>query len=321
MDKALIIGGAGFIGSHLVEQLVNQGIATTIYDNFSTGNLENIKTVKSDIDFIKADIRNQDTLASAMQGVDWVFHLAALTSVSQSVANPLLTDEINVTGTLNVLKASIKAGVSRVIIASSCAVYGDAHQPPLKEVDLSAPKSPYAASKLTNEAQAEHFYQTYGLETVCLRYFNVYGSRQRPDSQYAAVIPRFIECYKHNQAPQIYGNGLQSRDFIHVTDIAKANILAALLSSDILAANRIFNVGTGKNTSLLELLELISKTAGYYIEPEFKQPRSGDINNSYADCSLVTEKLGFRPSIDLQAGVEDLYHRAQYRGKTVEVTI
>lgn len=321
MNKTLIIGGAGFIGSHLVEQLVNKGIVTTIYDNFSTGNLENIKTVKSDINLIQADIRNQDTLASAMRGIDWVFHLAALTSVSQSVADPLLTHDINVTGTLNVLWASIKAGVSRVVIASSCAVYGDAHQPPLKEVDLPAPKSPYAASKLTNETLAEQFYHSYGLETVCLRYFNVYGSRQRPDSQYAAVIPRFIECYKHLSAPQIYGNGLQSRDFIHVTDVAKANILAALLSSDTLATNRIFNVGTGKSTSLLELLELISKSAGYHIEPEFQQPRSGDINNSYADCSLVTEKLGFRPSINLQTGVEDLYHRAQYKSKTTEIII
>lgn len=321
MNKALVIGGAGFIGSHLVEQLLNIGVETTIYDNLLSGSKENFAFVKTDVNFIEADIRNQDTLTSAMRGVDWVFHLAALTSVSQSVADPMLTHDINVTGTLNVLWASIKAGVSRVVIASSCAVYGDAHQPPLKEVDLPAPKSPYAASKLTNETLAERFYHSHGLKTVCLRYFNVYGSRQRPDSQYAAVIPRFIECYKHLSAPQIYGNGLQSRDFIHVTDIAKANILAALLSSDTLATNRIFNVGTGKSTSLLELLELISKSAGYYIEPEFQQPRTGDINNSYADCSLAIEKLGFLPSIDLQAGVEDLYHRAQYKTKATEVII
>jgi UDP-glucose 4-epimerase len=309
--KALIVGGAGFIGSHLVEQLVKQGVSTTVYDNLSSGNAENLVAVQSDIRLILADIRNLDTLLSAMRGVDCVFHLAALTSVSQSILDPLLTQEINTTGTLNVLWSAVKAGVSRVVIASSCAIYGDAHQPPLKEADLPAPKSPYAASKLTAEALAESFYHAYGLETVCLRYFNVYGDRQKPDSDYAAVIPRFIQCYRNRQPPQIYGDGLQSRDFIHVTDVAKANLLAASLPSNALVTARVFNVGSGTSTSLLELLQIMSRQAGYKLNPEFREARKGDVINSCADCTLATKKLGFNCSVNLNQGIKHLLDSAK----------
>lgn len=304
--KALVVGGAGFIGSHLVEQLIQQEVVTIVYDNFTTGNINNLAAVQSEVSLIQADIRSQDALISAMQGVDWVFHLAALTSVSQSILEPLLTHEVNIKGTLNVLWAACKAEVSRVVIASTCAVYGDAHQPPLKEIDLPAPKSLYAASKLTNETLAASFYHSYGLETVCLRYFNVYGSRQRPDSEYAAVIPRFIECYKHKRQPLIYGDGQQSRDFIHVSDVARANILAATLPSEVLASNQVFNVGTGSSISIIQLLETISKQANYWIQPEFKPARSGDIKNSCADCTLAKDKLGFTHSVDLESGIKSL---------------
>ena len=305
--KALITGGCGLIGSHLVELMLAQDIFVIIYDDLSTGNLENLQFCRDQIQVIEADIRDLDRLNKALKGVDCLFHLAALTSVPQSVADPYKTHEINNTGTLNVLWAALKAGVSRVVISSSCAVYGDIHEPPLKETDLPNPKSPYAASKLTAETLAESFYHSYGLETVCLRYFNVYGLRQRADSGYAAAIPRFIQCYKQKQPPQVYGNGLQSRDFVHVTDVARANILAASLSTRALAENRVFNIGTGNSTSILKLLDIISSEAGYYMEPEFQPARVGDIQQSYADITLARERLKFNPMVKLEDGIKELY--------------
>jgi nucleoside-diphosphate-sugar epimerase len=308
MKKAAVIGGAGFIGSHLVEQLIEHGVETTIYDNLISGRVDNLAVVQQEVNVIQADIRDLDALISALQGVDWVFHQAAVTSVSQSIIDPFLTYDVNVTGTLNVLWASLKAGVSRVILASSCSVYGDVHQPPLKETYLPNPKSIYAASKLTNETFADTFYHAYGLETVCLRYFNVYGSRQKANSQYAAVIPRFMDCYKKKSPPQIYGNGLQSRDFIYVADVARANILAASLNSSVLSNNRLFNIGTGKSTSILELLKIISRQTSCDLEPEFQLERAGDIKNSSADCTLAREKLGFTASVDLETGIRTSYN-------------
>ncbi|BAT51467.1 NAD-dependent epimerase/dehydratase [Nostoc sp. NIES-3756] len=306
MNKAIVTGGAGFIGSHLVEQLVQRGNNVTVYDNLTSGRLSNLSSLKSDVDLIKGDIRDKNKLVSSMYKADWVFHLAALTSVSYSVADPLLTYEINVTGTLNVLWAALRAGVSRVVIASSCAVYGEVCQPFLKETDLPKPKSPYATSKLITEIVAEDFYQSYGLEVICLRFFNVYGSRQRADSEYAAVIPRFLQCYKEKQAPQVYGDGLQSRDFIHVTDVARANILAMLLPSTLLTSHRVFNVGTGVNTKILEIIDIISNKFGYQMEIKFQEAKKGDIKNSTADCTLTREKLGLTNTVDIKTGIREL---------------
>lgn len=304
--KALVVGGLGFIGSHLTEELIKQGILPVIYDNFSSGTLDNIHSLGSKIQIIKADILDIDQLILSMEDIDYVFHLAALTSVPQSLIEPYETHKVNNTGTFNVLWASLKAKVSKVIISSSCAVYGDINQPPLKETYLPSPKSPYAASKLVAENLAESFYHSYGLETVSLRYFNVYGLRQRADSGYAAAIPKFIGCYKQRQMPQIYGDGLQSRDFIHVTDVARANILAASLPSSVLAKHRVFNIGTGYSTSISKLLEIISNQAGYNIEPDFQPARVGDIDQSYADITLAKKYLKFNPVVNLNDGIKEL---------------
>jgi len=306
INRAIVIGGLGFIGSYVTEELLTQNISTTIYDNLSSGKLNNSSYFISQIDIVEADILDLEQLICAMKGIKYVFHLAAITSVPQSITDPYQTHKINNTGTLNVLWAALKAGVSRVIISSSCSVYGDVNMPPLKETDIPSPKSPYAASKLIGETLAESFYHSYGLETVCLRYFNVYGLRQRADSGYAAAIPRFIQCYKQKKYPQIYGDGSQSRDFIHVTDVARANILAASLPSSVLAKHRVFNIGTGYSTSILKLLEIISNQAGYYIEPDFQPARIGDIKQSYADITLAKKYLKFNPVVNLNDGIKEL---------------
>lgn len=303
--KALVTGGAGFIGSHLVEELLKNGLEVSIFDNFSSGNPHNLISVKSDIEVVKDDINNLDTLLKAMNKVDYVFHLAALTSVTQSVQNPILIHKINSVGTLNVLWSALTSKVSRVVIASSCAVYGDAHKPPIKETCFPLPKSPYATSKLISEAHASSFYESYGLKASCLRFFNVYGPRQRADSDYAAAIPRFIECYKNDKAPVVYGDGLQSRDFIHVKDIAKACILAAK-SEKSLEGTRAFNVGTGESINILKLLDTMAEQSGKIIEPNFQPARQGDIKDSCSDTSLIKEKLGFEPSIKLENGIKEL---------------
>ena len=304
--KVLVTGGTGFIGSHLVQQLLKAGVETKVFDNLSSSSNENISLVTKDTELINSDIRDLDSLVSSIDGIDTVFHLAAITSIPESIKNPISVYDVNVRGTLNVLWAASQANVSRVIIASSCSVYGDIHQSPLRETYLPNPRSPYAASKLTSESLAESFYHSYGLEVVCLRYFNVYGLRQQTQSGYAAVIPNFVECYHQKKPPQIYGAGKQSRDFIHVSDVAKANILAATLPSEILREHRVFNVGTGNKTNLLELLELISTKMSYYLEPDFLPSRQGEIEHSCADVSLAQEKLGFQPIVSLEKGIESL---------------
>ncbi|WP_434687179.1 NAD-dependent epimerase/dehydratase family protein [Pseudanabaena minima] len=304
--KAIVIGGSGFIGSYITQELVKQNITTFVYDNFSTGDVNNLSSISSKINIIRGDVTDLEQLRASMEGVNYVFHLAAQTSVTESLVDPFLTNQINNTGTLNVLWSALQTKVSRVIIASSCSVYGDNHQPPLQESYLPNPKSPYAASKLIAEALAESFYHSYGLETICLRYFNVYGLRQRADSDYAAVIPRFVECYRQKKAPQIYGTGHQSRDFIHVSDVARANILAATLPSNIVSKHRVFNIGTGVKTNLLELLEILSKHTNYYLEPNFLSSRQGEVQHSCASTNLAQEELDFQALVSLEEGIKTL---------------
>lgn len=305
--KALVTGGAGFIGSHVVDALLASGNDVSVIDNFESGRLENLNHVKSEIQIIDADIRDQEALLRESRNVDWIFHLAALTSVPKSVSNAFLTHDVNTTGTLNVLLAARESDVARVIFSSSCAVYGDHHRPPLQESNLPEPKTPYASSKLSSEYTAMSFYHSYGLETVCLRYFNVYGPRQRADSEYAAVIPKFVKCYQEGRSPVIYGDGHQSRDFIHVYDVARANIYAAICPSKALESHRSFNIGTSSGTSLLQLLNTIEKCSGKYLKPKFYPSRIGDIRNSWSDSKLAEEFLNFSPSITLNKGISDLY--------------
>ena len=304
--KALVTGGIGFIGSHVVDTLLDAGHEVVVFDNLGSGQVDNLHHARDKIQIIDADIRNLETLSKALHKVDWVFHLAALTSVSQSVANPYLTNDINTTGTLNVLLAARDANVSRVIFSSSCAIYGDIHHPPLKESDFPNPKTPYASSKLSGEHLAMSFYHSYGLETICLRYFNVYGPRQRANSAYAAVIPRFIKCYQEVKSPIVYGDGHQSRDFIHVYDVARANILAASCQAQVLKNYQFFNIGTSYETSILSLLNTISECFGKYLEPEFKPARIGDVLCSWSDSKLAEEKLNFVPLINLHEGIHNL---------------
>jgi len=307
--KVLVTGGAGFIGAHLVEELLKLDVETSIFDNLISSNNQCISSVANtkNAQLVKSDIRDLDRLLSAVSGVDIIFHLAALTNIPESIKDPISFYDVNVKGTLNVLYAALKANVPRVIIASSCSVYGDIYESPLKESYLPNPKSPYAASKLMAEALAESFYYSYGLETICLRYFNVYGLRQRVDSDYAAVIPKFIQWYKQKQHPQVYGDGMQSRDFIHVKDVVRANILAATLPSSVLRNNRIFNIGTGRNTHISALLNIISNEAGYYMPPKFQEPRLGEVLVSYADTTLTKKHLKFHSTIDLELGIKNLY--------------
>ncbi|CAC5339782.1 NAD-dependent epimerase/dehydratase [Planktothrix rubescens CCAP 1459/22] len=307
--KALVTGGAGFIGSHLVKHLVAENIKTKVYDNLYSGHLENLTSVQNKIEFIYGDICDKKHLLSAMQDVDCVFHQAALVSVPQSTLNLQLTQQINILGTLNVLETALKADVRRIVIASSCAIYGDCYQPPLKEDLASMPKSPYAVSKVATEAWGETFYHTYGLETISLRYFNVYGVGQRADSEYAAVIPKFINCYRNKQRPKIYGDGQQSRDFISVSDVVQANIAAATISSKILNKHRIFNVCTGIATNLLELLQLISEKFGYCLEPEFLDIRRGDIQASWGDITRASVNLNFSVKETLSEKVSSVIDR------------
>lgn len=305
--KALITGGCGFIGSHLVDFLLSQNIDVVIYDNLSTGNRENLASCQDCVDIIQGDIRDLRCLKKAVDKVDFVFHLAAISSISKSFSDPFTTHAVNNEGTLNVLWAALHGQVSRVVIASSCSVYGDIHQPPLQESYLPNPKSLYAASKLTAEALAESFYHSYGLETVCLRYFNVYGNLQSATSDYAAVIPRFIDCYRKRQSPIVYGDGQQSRDFIHVSDVVKANWLAASISNEILSQYRTFNIGSGQNVTITQLLDIISAQAGYVLPPNFQSSRLGDIRASRADTTLARQYLGFSPTVDLKDGIKKLY--------------
>ena len=306
MKIVLVTGGAGFIGSHLIDLLAPKSIKVKIYDNLSSGSLQNIQSKHKNIEISNFDILDYETLLSHCKNVDVIFHLAALTSVSQSVNNPLLTHEVDVTGTINVLWAAVQAQVPRVVLSSSCSVYGDSQALPIPETTILNPLSPYAASKLSLEAFAQSFYHSYGLSTICLRYFNVYGTRQSATSDYAAVIPKFINCYKSKSRPIIYGDGTQTRDFIHVRDVARANLQAALLPEDRLTQHRIFNIGTGQQTSLLQLLQIVAQNLGYTIEPTFYAARPGDIKHSCSNSNLARTILEFQASINIQEGIQDL---------------
>ena len=308
---ALVTGGAGFIGSHLVDALVAGGSQVTIIDNLSTGHFSNIEHHGRQVTFIEDDIRNADILDKAIKGCDVVFHQAALVSVTQSVQDPSYSCEVNDLGTVRVLDAARQNDVRRVVMASSSAVYGDDPQLPKTEKMKPCPMSPYAVQKLTGEYYAAVFGGLYGLETVCLRYFNVFGPRQDPSSPYSGVISIFMTKAANDEAPTIYGDGSQSRDFVYVRDVVKANVLAA---THPLAPGRVFNVGTGSSIRILDLWHLIGELSEVQIHPVFAPPRTGDIHESVADVSEIEKTLGFFSKIELRQGLIDTFR--WYRNMT-----
>ena len=310
MALHLVTGGAGFIGSHVVEALVRRGDHVRVLDSLVTGKRQNLGAVKSQIDFIEADLNDTAALARATQGCDVVFHQAALASVPRSIEDPLSTHAACATGTLNVLDCARRAGVRRVVYAASSSAYGNQPTPRKCESDLPSPLSPYASAKLAGELYCEAFWHSYGLETVCLRYFNVFGPRQDPHGPYAAVIPLFIQAVLSGSSPTIYGDGRQTRDFTYVENVVHANLLAAAAPG---APGKVFNVGSGDATNLLDLLATLNTLAGTRIEPNFAPPRIGDVRDSLAEISQARQILDYRPVCDLRTGLErtlDYYRNA-----------
>jgi nucleoside-diphosphate-sugar epimerase len=298
-----ITGGAGFIGSNIAEEIIRRGDRVRVLDNFSTGKRENLSFPGSGkVEVLAGDVRNLADCRMAAEGADYVLHHAALVSVARSVADPILNHDINVTGTLNMLVASRDAGVKRFVFASSASVYGNRNSESAQsESARPAPLSPYGASKWTGEVNCALFLNLYGLETIALRYFNVYGIRQDPHSEYAAVIPKFIQSILAGQRPTVYGDGLQSRDFICVSDVVNANLRAC--AADVKAAGRVFNIACNRCYSLLDLLGEISAITGRDGNPLFADPQPGDIRFSMADISLAREFLGFTPETSFRAGL------------------
>jgi len=300
MTTYLVTGGAGFIGSNIVEELVRRGEKVRILDNFSTGKRENIALFLEDVELIEGDLRRLDTVRQATEGVDYILHQGAFPSVQRSIDNPLDTDEINVRGTLNLLVAARDAGLKRVVYASSSSVYGDTPALPKTEEMKLAPLSPYAASKLAGEHYCQVFYQVYGLETVALRYFNVFGPRQDPTSQYAAVIPKFVMAILRGEQPVIYGDGEQSRDFSYVTNVVQANLLAATVPG---VGGQVFNIACGQTYNLLELVATINRILGTDITPVHTAPRVGDIKHSLADIAKAKEMLSYQAEVEFEEGL------------------
>ena len=297
----LVTGGAGFIGSHLVEELVKQGQRVRVIDNLSTGKRENIEPFLEKIEFIEGDIRDLGLVRKAMDGVDYVLHQAAVPSVPRSVKDPLTTNAANVDGTLNILIAARDADVNRVVYASSSSVYGDTPTLPKQEGMKPQPRSPYAVSKLAGELYCQAFYHVYGLEAVALRYFNVFGPRQDPESQYAAVVPKFITALLRGDPPMIFGDGKQSRDFTYVDNVVAANLLAAKASG---VAGEVFNIACGERITINELARMLTEIIGVNIEPEYTPPRPGDVLHSLADISKAQKLLGYKIKVDFERGLQ-----------------
>jgi len=300
MMRALVTGGAGFIGSHLVERLLNEGMSVRVLDNFDSGRRANLNGHVSDIELIRGDLRDLECVRRAASGMDAILHQAAVKSVPRSVDDPLLAHTTNTNGTFNVLLAARDAGVPRVVYASSSSVYGSTEVLPKREDLLLRPSSPYGASKLAGELYCHAFFRVYGLETIALRYFNVFGPRQDSTSTYAAAIPRFIEALRRGEPPTIYGDGHQSRDFTHIDNVVDANLSALKASSGFGEA---FNVACGQSISILELVGHLREILRVDIKPLYESDRPGDIRHSLADISKARKVLGYRPTVDLAEGL------------------
>jgi UDP-N-acetylglucosamine/UDP-N-acetyl-alpha-D-glucosaminouronate 4-epimerase len=298
--RVLVTGGAGFIGSNLAEELLARGHSVKVLDNFSTGRRGNLADIEPDIELVEGDLRSYERVHHAVRGCEVVFHEGALPSVPRSVQDPITTSEINVGGTLNVLLNARDQGVRRVVFASSSSIYGDAPGFPRTEAAAPKPLAPYAVSKLAAEQYCSVFATVYGLDTVSLRYFNVFGRNQDPLSQYSAVIPRFIFAMREGRAPTIYGTGEQSRDFTHIDDVVAANLVAM---EEPAARGQVLNIAQGAPHSLNELVEVLNRALGSSIEPHHAAPRRGDVERSWADISRAREVLGYVPTVDLEQGL------------------
>lgn len=311
MGTVLITGISGFIGSSLARALLAEGATVRGIDNLSTGKLENLEEIKSRIDYRHADILDQRAIGDACKGVDYVFHEAAVPSVPMSVADPVGTNGPNLNGTLLVLEAARKAGVKRVVYAASSAAYGDSPELPKTEAMLPGPISAYAVQKLAGEHYLASYTRMFGLETVSLRYFNVFGPRQDPTSQYSGVLARFISQMSKGEVPTIFGDGTTSRDFVYIDNVVSANLKAARTNAPV--AGRVFNVATGRRVTLLEAYEEIKRIVGYRGTVEFKPEREGDIRHSVADISLARDTFGYEVVADFRFGLEKTI--AWYEGR------
>lgn len=301
MSNFLITGGAGFIGSHIAEKLVKRGCNVRVFDDFSSGRRENLQKIIENIELIEDTILNIESLRKAMKGIDFVIHEGAVRSVSRSVAEPIVSNKVNVEGILNVLKTAKEGKVKRFVFASSSSVYGESKEFPQKEDDTLVPISPYAVSKLAGEYYSKVFTRTFGLETVILRYFNVFGPRQDPDSLYAAVIPKFILLILNGKRPQIYGDGTQSRDFSYIENVVEATI-SACLSEGI--SGETFNIACGETHSLLELVEELNYILGVKVKPVFLPRRLGDVVRTKADISKADAMINYKPKVKFREGLE-----------------
>jgi len=299
--KYLVTGGAGFIGSNIAEELVRRKADVRVLDSLITGNLNNIRPFRSKIDFIKGDIREKKDLRRALKGVDYVIHQAALRSVPKSVDDPFTTNDINISGTLNLLMESKKAGVKRVVYASSSSAYGDVKKFPQKETDLPKPISPYGVSKLAAENYCITFARTFGLETVSLRYFNVFGPRQNPESKYSAVVPIFIFNILNGKSPVVEWDGKQARDFTYVGNVVKANLNACIVPG---ISGEVFNIACGSTTSVMDIVNEINKILKTDIKPVFAAKRSGDVRKTYADISKMKRLLGIKRLVQFEEGIK-----------------
>jgi nucleoside-diphosphate-sugar epimerase len=301
MSNYLVTGGAGFIGSNIVEELVRLGHSVRVLDNFSTGKRENLLPFMDKIDLIEGDIRDEDACSCAVGDIDYVLHQAAMASVPRSLTEPVMTSDVNIMGTVKLLTAATKAGVRRFVYAASSSAYGDQSLPVKNELLLPRPLSPYAAAKLAGEYFCHAYSRSMGLDTVGLRYFNVFGPNQDPKSQYSAVIPLFISALIEGRRPTIYGDGLQTRDFTFVANNVRANILAATTEKPI--AGKIINIACGASFSLLGLLRAINDVLGKSIKPIFEPARIGDVKHSLADITSAREQLGYEVIVDFNEGI------------------
>jgi UDP-glucose 4-epimerase len=307
--RYLVTGGAGFIGSHIATALVARGDQVRVFDNLSSGSRENLAHLGDKVELVEGDLLDPTAIAQTVAGIDIIFHEAALASVPRSVEAPLDTHAVCVTGTLHLLEAARKANVRRLVFAGSSSVYGNQPAMSKRETDVLSPLSPYAAAKMAGESYCHSFTAVYGLETVVLRYFNVFGPRQDPNSEYSAVIPKFVALMLRGKRPTVFGDGQQSRDFTYVDDVVRGNLLAAESQA---AVGQVFNIACGRQQSLLQLIDSINGVLGTSIDPEFAPPRAGDVRESLADIAAARAVLGYEPAVAFDEGLRRSieYYRA-----------